>query len=141
MQVDFYLIQDEHPDALRRVAARLLEKAYAKNLRAWVVCANQADAEALDDWLWTYRADSFLPHCLASTIPEGLNPPIQISTDTAAAQESAFDLLFNLSETMLDNIQTFQRVLELVAPHQKTAGRTRYKAYQQQNMTLKHHQV
>lgn len=141
MRIDFYLIQDEHPDALRRVATRLLEKACAQQLRTWVVCDNQADAETLDDWLWAYEADSFLPHCLANCIPEGLNPPIQISTDTTAVAPNTFDLLLNLSEKKPDNIEGFQRVLELVAPHQKAAGRTRYKAYQQENVTLNHHQV
>ena len=51
MRIDFYVIEDEHPDAPRRVAARLLEKAYAQNLRAWILCANQKEAELLDDWL------------------------------------------------------------------------------------------
>lgn len=141
MRIDFYVIQDEHPDALRRVATRLLEKAYAQSLRIWVICPNQAEAEALDDWLWTYKANSFLPHCLTSAIPEGLNPPIQISLGNSTPPKNAFHLLLNLSENTPDNIQHFDRVLDLVAHHQKDAGRKRYKAYQTQQAELHHHSV
>jgi DNA polymerase III subunit chi len=141
MRIDFYVLKDEHPDALRRVATRLLEKAYAQSLRTWVVCANQAEAEALDDWLWTYKDNSFLPHCLTSAIPEGLNPPIQISSDHNALPKNEFNLLLNLSEKTPENIQHFDRVLDLVAHHQKDAGRKRYKAYQKEQADFYLHNV
>ncbi|MDX2345550.1 MAG: DNA polymerase III subunit chi [Legionella sp.] len=141
MRIDFYVIADEHPDALRRVATRLLEKAYAKNLRTWVICANQTEAEALDDWLWTYKPDSFLPHSLASNIPEGLDPPIQIGLDNIIPEHNNFNLLLNLSENLPENLENFDRVLDVVAAHQKESGRKRYKAYQKQNAELYHHAV
>ena len=141
MRIDFYVIKDEHPDALRRVATRLLEKALAQNLRAWVLCSNQTEAEALDDWLWTYQSTSFLPHSLASAIPEGLNPPIQISSNQIMPDANQFDLLLNLTLEIPENIHHFKRVLDLVASHQKEAGRQRYKTYQQQRFDLFHHQI
>ncbi|MCH9689943.1 MAG: DNA polymerase III subunit chi [Gammaproteobacteria bacterium] len=141
MRIDFYVIKDEHPEALRRVATRLLEKAYAQSLRIWVICANQAEAKALDDWLWTYKDNSFLPHCLTSAIPEGLDPPIQISSNHNTPPKNAFHLLLNLSESTPENIQNFDRILDLVAHHQKDAGRTRYKAYQKQQAELHYHYV
>jgi DNA polymerase III subunit chi len=140
MRIDFYVIADEQSDALRRVATRLLEKANTQNLRTWVVCASQAEAQALDDWLWTYKPNRFLPHCLASDIPEGLNPPIQITSDNTITNNH-FDLLLNLSENSPKNLNDFDRILDVVAAHQKKSGRERYKAYQKQNLTLFHHNV
>ncbi len=140
MRIDFYVIADEHPDAFRRVATRLLEKSYAKNLRTWVLCANQAEAETLDDWLWSYKPDSFLPHSLASNRPEGLDPPIQITSDQTAPS-GQYDLLLNLTENIPQHLDNFERILDLVAAHQKAAGRKRYKAYQTLNATLYHHNV
>ncbi len=141
MRIDFYVINDEHPDAPRRVAARLLEKAYTQNLRAWVLCANQTEAEALDNWLWTYKLNGFLPHSLSTAIPEGLNPPIQISSDNTAPSENTFDLLLNLREDIPAHHQAFTRILELVPHHQKQAGRTRYKTYRDQKLTINNHNV
>lgn len=141
MRIDFYVIEDEHPDAPRRVAARLLEKVYTQNLRAWVLCANQTDAEKLDDWLWSYKKNSFLPHSLTSDIPEGLNPPIQISAHNTAPKDNTFDVLLNLREEMPADYAAFKRILELVPHHQKNAGRTRYKAYHNQGFSIHKHAV
>lgn len=141
MRIDFYVIEDEHPDAPRRVAARLLEKAYAQNLRSWILCANQKEAELLDDWLWTYQKNSFLPHSLVTAIPEGFNPPIQISADNTAPTNNTFDLLLNLGETIPAHHLDFERVLDLVAAHQKEAGRTRYQSYKKQSAIIQTHTV
>jgi len=141
MRIDFYVINDAHPDAPRRVAARLLEKAHAQNLRAWVLCANQTEAELLDDWLWTYKPNGFLPHSLTSAIPEGLNPPIQISSDNTAPSDNTFDLLLNLREDISTHHQAFTRILELVPHHQKQAGRARYTIYRDQNLIINNHNV
>lgn len=40
----------------------LLEKTRAREWRAVVVSPDAARLEDLDDWLWTYRDDSFLAH-------------------------------------------------------------------------------
>lgn len=138
MRIDFYVIQNEHPDSLFRVAARLLEKAYHEGLRTWVLCGNKAEAETLDTFLWTYKKDSFLPHCLDENTPEGASPLIQIGTKLG---DTAFDILLNLQEAMPDTLTQVKRVLDLVAPHQKEAGRLRYKAYQAEGFKLHHHSV
>ena len=140
MRIDFYVLESTHPDAIKKVAARLLLKAYKSNLRTWVRCDNQAFAEALDDWLWTDEACDFLPHCLTDAIPEGLDPPIQV-TYTDEAPNGTYDILLNLSETLPPQLTPFKRILDIVPQEKKAAGRARYKAYQAQNATLAHHTV
>lgn len=141
MRVDFYVIEDEHQDALFRVASRLLAKSYAGGLRAWVLCADEQAAITLDAYLWTYQDDSFLPHSLAGEAPEGLNPPIQISSGSMPTQEQHFNLLLNLRESTPENYQQFERVLDVVAYDAKEAGRARYRAYRAQGVTLRKHSL
>ncbi|MDF1678450.1 MAG: DNA polymerase III subunit chi [Legionellaceae bacterium] len=141
MRIDFYVLKNEHPDALKQVVARLLEKAYQQHLRTWVVCNNIKEAETLDDWLWTYKVDSFLPHSLASNLDEGVNPPIQISVGDTMPPTENFDLLLNLNECIPAYPLTFERVLDVVAADQKVAGRTRYKQYQQLNLPIHTHHL
>ncbi len=141
MRIDFYVLKNEHHDALKQVAARLLEKAYQQHLRVWVVCNNIKEAQILDDWLWTYKADSFLPHSLASNLVEGTNPPIQISVDHTVPPAENFDLLLNLNESIPGYPLIFERVLDVVAANQKVAGRTRYKQYQQLNLPIHTHHL
>lgn len=140
MRVDFYIIEDEHAEALFRVASRLLSKAYAGGLRAWVLCSSENEATALDAYLWTYQNNSFLPHSLAGETPEGLNPPIQISADSMP-QDHRFNVLLNLRKTTPENCEVFERVLDLVAHDTKDAGRARYRAYQKQDFTLHKHTI
>ncbi len=140
MRIDFYIIENAHPDALMRVAARLLEKVYAQNLRAWVLCSHLEEAKKLDNWLWAYKKNSFLPHALTSSLSEGEDVPIQISTETEAASDT-FDLLLNVSESGPTTLEPFGRILDLVAPHQKESGRIRYRNYQTPGATIKTHNV
>lgn len=139
MRVDFYVIEDEHPDALFRVASRLLAKAYAGGLRSWVLCADEHAASKLDTYLWTYQDDSFLPHSIAGDSPKGLNPPIQISSNSMPAPDQSFNLLLNLREDTPEHKQQFERVLDVVAYDAKEAGRARYRTYRAQGVALHKH--
>jgi DNA polymerase III subunit chi len=140
VRVDFYVIEDEHEEALVRVASRLLAKAYAGGLRAWVLCADEHAASTLDTYLWTYKDNSFLPHSIAGEAPEGLNPPIQISTNSMP-EDNSFNLLLNLRETTPENYEVFERVLDVVAHNAKDAGRARYRAYREQGLELHKHAI
>ena len=50
---------------LEQVLPDLLEKTLARGWRALVRSPATDRIERLDDWLWAYRDDSFLPHGLA----------------------------------------------------------------------------
>lgn len=141
MRVDVYVIESSAPEARFQVAARLLEKASGQGLRTWVTCSNADDANAFDQWLWTYKATSFLPHSLANSTPDALDPPIQISPNNQAPKQATFDLLLNLGDDIPLDYTTFKRTLDLVPHHAKEAGRTRYRAYREQNAELHQHTV
>ena len=64
IRVDFYLLPSYQNDARWLIACRLLEKAYAKGHKVYVLCNNQQDAELLEDLLWTLKEESFIPHTL-----------------------------------------------------------------------------
>jgi DNA polymerase-3 subunit chi len=51
--------------SLEQVLPELLEKTLSRGWRAQVRSADTARIEAMDNWLWTYREDSFLPHGVA----------------------------------------------------------------------------
>jgi DNA polymerase III subunit chi len=61
MEILFYHLQKA---SLEQVLPTLLEKTVERGWRA-VVRASQTDKlKMLDDHLWSYRDDAFLPHCL-----------------------------------------------------------------------------
>ncbi|MCW5750931.1 MAG: DNA polymerase III subunit chi [Alphaproteobacteria bacterium] len=57
--IAFYHLQRQR---LEEALPLLLEKAYEAGLRAVVLAGSPDRVEALDQSLWTYRRESFLPH-------------------------------------------------------------------------------
>ena len=64
---------------LERVLPDLLEKTLAKGWKALVRTVSQDRAESLDQMLWTYRDESFLPHGVAGE-PLADKQPVLIAT-------------------------------------------------------------
>ena len=73
--------------SLAQALPPLLEKARAREWAVFVRAGSPARLEELDDALWTYREDAFLPHGRA----DGSDPerqPILLSCDTAGAERA-----------------------------------------------------
>lgn len=140
MQVDFYLVKDDAQDAALKVTCRLIEKAYLRNHRVFVYCNNQQEAEELDELLWTFRDDSFIPHNLQGEGPEP-PPPIQIGFKNNA--QGFRDILINLSSTIPQFVSQFRRVLEVVAHDEesKEICREHYREYRKKSYKLNTHEI
>ncbi len=139
IQVDFYLLSDEKPEALLLCACRLVEKAYQQSLSVWVWCADEAQTETFDLLLWDFKKESFIPH---ARVEETLSfhSPILISTNYSDACEA--ELLLNLSNQQVTTVNpTLSRILEIVPPleSEKEKSRTRYRAYREAQYQLKTH--
>ena len=80
MIVDFYHLT---ASPLERVLPSIAEKVLAGGGRLLVV-AEEGLLAALDEQLWTYQPDSFLPHGRA-----GENQPVLLSAEPAAAANGA----------------------------------------------------
>ena len=140
IRVDFYLLNGDQPEAIWLVACRLLEKAYLHGHRVFVYCESQDDAERLDELLWTYRDDSFIPHNLQGEGPEP-PPPVQIGYRTEPRGFN--DILLNMSPTIPDYFARFQRVMEIVAADDtaKEISRNHYREYRSKQCALHTHNI
>lgn len=140
IRVDFYLLASTEPQARGLVACRLLEKAYMKGHRVYVHCDNQQDAEWIDELLWTFRDDSFIPHNLQGEGPEP-PPPVQIGYQKEPRGFS--DILLNLSQSIPPFYTRFKRVMELVENEEvaKEHSRDRYKEYRAARCELQTHDI
>lgn len=140
MRVDFYLLSDTQPNAHWLVACRLLEKAYLKGHRVFVYCSNQQEAELLDELLWTFKDDSFIPHNLQG---EGPEPPPAIHIGYDKEPRGFNDILLNASKQIPPFYSKFKRVIELVMndDEAKELSRQHYKEYRAKGCELFTHQV
>jgi DNA polymerase III subunit chi len=139
-RIDFYIVEEANSKTRWRLACRLIEKAYKNRNRVYVHMDNQADAHQLDELLWTYREDSFLPHNLYGDGPEPA-PPIQIGFNVKPDKHK--DILLNLSKQVPDFYLQFARILEIVSGDTDTqnAAREHYRYYRSQNHDINTHKL
>lgn len=139
MRVDFYLLIDTEPNAVDTLACRLLEKAYVRGHRVFVYCAEQTDALRLDELLWTFKEESFIPHNLQGEGPEP-PPAIQIGYQQVAPR-GYHDILLNLSGDIPVFHGQFQRLMEIVPASEtaKASARERFRVYRKSGYTLNTH--
>lgn len=140
IRVDFYLLADNQPDALWLVACRLIEKAYSRGHRVYIHCESQKDALLLDELLWTFRDDSFIPHNLQG---EGPEPPPPVQIGFGKEPRGFNDILLNLASEIPSFHARFKRIIELVSniEEEKEQSRIHYKEYRNKGYELNTHHL
>jgi DNA polymerase-3 subunit chi len=118
-RVDFYILKSAAAQQRLAFACRLTEKAYLLNLRIVIVNDTMADAQTLDDLLWTFNERSFIPHqvCLDET---SVDPETKVYLTLEPATVPA---------EIIDADEERRRL-----------GRERFKSYRDLKVTLETHQ-
>lgn len=140
MRVDFYLLNSPEPKAANLVACRLIEKAYQRGHKVFVFCENAEDAAHMDELLWTYKEDSFIPHNLQG---EGPEPPPPVQIGFGPEPRGFHDILLNMAPTIPAFHSRFRRIMEIVldVDAAKEVSRAHYRAYRQKRFELHTHPI
>jgi len=140
-RIDFYVLDDASSEARLRFACRLAEKAVKLNNCVFALAADEAAAQHLDELLWTFRAESFVPHGIASdTSAEAL--PVMIAFGADAPQAKG-DLLINLTPAVPACYESFTRVAEIIdsSDECRQLGRTRFSFYRNNGLEPQTHKI
>ena len=135
-QVDFYLLGPAAPGA-EHLACRLALMAWERGHVIDIVSGDEAQTTALDDLLWRYPPERFLPH---TTDARREPAPIRIHR---AAPEGPADVLINLTATAIEDPHRCQRLLEIV-PHreaERSASRDKFRAYRALGLEPQTHDI
>jgi DNA polymerase-3 subunit chi len=140
-RVDFYVLAQADERARHMLACKLAEKAWRLDNTVYIHAKSRADAERLDELLWTFRDGSFVPHGLAGRNDGTEASPIMIGCEPEVTD--GHDLLINLTDTIPPFAEGFPRVAELVTSdeHCRRASRKRYAAYRDQGHELNTHKM
>jgi len=140
-RVDFYILDSAADKDRFKFACRLTEKAYLRDLRVVIVNDTPADAQALDDLLWTFNDNSFVPHqvCSAQTAADPATP-VKLTVEPGALPPA--DLLVNLSARVPPAWERFARIAEIIDADEerRRLGRERFKYYRDLKVVLETHQ-
>ena len=137
-RVDFYIHDSLSQLAQNVLMCRITEKAWKKNHEIFVRCLNEKSVKEMDDLLWSFSAESFVPHERQS---ENHTAPVIIGDRLSQAIKS--DLLINLGEDVPTTVSKFQRVVEPTGYDEssRNSARVKYKYYQDRGFPIFTHKI
>lgn len=102
---------------------------YRQNQRVFIFCQNQEQAHQIDELLWSFEPDSFVPHNLINEGPKN-GSSVEISW---LAPTNRRPILINLTSTVPNFAHQFSQIIDFVPSDEqlKQQARERFKHYRQ----------
>ena len=140
IEVIFHHFENDDEKKQMNYVYRLVEKGYKKRFgQIYIHASNEEQAKLIDDQLWTFRQESFIPHSRLDD--KNQNVPISIGCDTFP--DANFDVIINLSDQAEDPSLRPKKIHEIVlsSEEKRSLARIKWKAYKDLNYTIKSHRV
>jgi len=139
-QVDFYIVPGDSPENRLQFACRLTDKAYRLGHKVFIHTESAQQTRLLDDLLWTFQQNSFIPHSLYQDAAETA-APVVLAHD--AEPDASSQVLINLAAEVPLFFSRFERVAELVNEDAEVrrSGRSRYSFYKERGYPLRTHEI
>ena len=122
-------------------ACRLLRKAYASGAQVAVTAEPEVLGE-LDQFLWSFSATEFVPHCRPGqeTGPR-VGRPVFLLDSTAACPHHG--VLVNLGRQIPAEFEQFERFIEVVSQDgdERLGARARWKYYADRGYSMQRHDI
>jgi DNA polymerase-3 subunit chi len=140
IQVDFYLLNQTDELEKDQFVCRLIYKAYHHKHRVYIRCPDLSKTQHLDELLWTFTDESFIPHNIIGEGPT-FPPPVQIGHEAIPTQHN--DILVNLCEDIPSSFKQFKRILEIIPNNEEARNKARenYRYYREQGCKLVYHNL
>lgn len=135
-QVMFYILSDDKSNAdivdnssAFYHACLQASHFYRQNQRVYIYAQDQSQAEQVDELLWAFDSDSFVPHNLIGEGPKQ-GAPVEIGS---APLRGRRPVLINLTSSVPDFANQFQFIVDFVPSDDtlKQQARERFKHYRQ----------
>ncbi len=143
-EASFYILSSRSLPERYLFACKLIEKACRSGQFCYVYTDTLQQCQQLDDQLWTFRKNSFIPHQIydgADNKAPDYEQTVLIGTHTAP--ERWQKLIFNLSSKYPDNLTKTERILEILDGNEelKQAGRQRFRQYNKDGFNTTTHNI
>jgi len=133
-RADFYLIdKPRFRDDPLLLVCELVKKAYAAEQPTLILARSPEQADALDEKLWEFDDDSFIPHQLAGDADDEITAVVIAPPGVLTADRP---LVVNLRDECAPG--SFERVLEVVAadPAEREGSRVRWSEYKRRGFDV-----
>ena len=152
-KIDFYILADNSINQRHHFACRLAEKAYKLGHQIYFHSDDNAQANALDQLLWSWRTSSFIPHQVEDftndTSTDETNSMVQDSrvqigfNETLSSATKHCGLMINLAQKVPEFFSRFERVSETVVnePNITDCIRAHFRFYRDRGYPLQTHNL
>jgi DNA polymerase-3 subunit chi len=134
-RADFYLIaKPRFRDDPLLLVCELARKAFESGQSTLVLVRSFEQAEQLDEKLWDFDENAFVPHQIAGDDDDAITPVLIVPPGSDTPDRA---LVINLRDDCAPGL--FERVLEVVPAEeeQRTGSRARWKTYQHAGFEVK----
>jgi DNA polymerase-3 subunit chi len=117
----------------------LAERVYGQGARLQILAPDSGQASRLDDLLWTFRPDSFIPHGLLE--PAGDNPALPVVITTREEAVPGIEHLLMLEFAAPEFLRSFAEAVHLVVVdnrERREASRRYWVQLREAGFTLRH---
>ena len=107
-------------------ACEIAEENYARGRRVQILAVDREQAARMDDLLWTFKPESFIPHGLWARSPDQPEQPVVITTEKDAVE--GMDSLLMMGYSEVDLVSRFPHAVHLVVAdnHERLDSSRRY---------------
>jgi len=138
-RVNFYLLPQQQDSARRLFACRLADKLWRQGLTVQMHTASADEAHELDQLLWSFSAEAFLPHHLqGETVMDTRSVVLSWGPLAVLAPN-----LLNLGDTLPAAPERFETIAEFVLDEDSAKAQSRelWNRYKQAGHELQHHRI
>jgi len=138
-RADFYLIdKPRFRDDPLLLVCELAKRAFESGQSTLILARSADEADALDEKLWEFDENAFIPHQLAGDDDDAITPVLIVAP---GAQTLDRPLVINLRDECAPGL--FERVLEVVPADeaQRLGSRERWKTYKAAGFEVNKHDM
>ncbi len=138
-RIDFYQVASDETPLL--FTCRLIDKIYHRGHQIHIHAADDKQAEELDELLWHFRPDRFIPHEITSNT-ESSKAGVKVKISHIDEPDHQ-DILVNLSGRVPHFFSRFDRVAEVVPldENSRDSARENYGFYRDRGYQLHYHEM
>ena len=139
-KVNFYLLKHNGEQARLALACLLADQQTRAGQQVFIMADSPAAARELDQLLWSFTSDSFVPHALATDAQASQAQVVIGHTLPALAGSTC---VLNLGETPIDDHSGLTAIAEFILNDEqaKADSRVRWHHYKQLGFELQLHQL
>lgn len=138
--IDFYVLSKNRPEDQHHFACRLIEKAVRQGNRVMVATKDENESQIMNDCLWSFRPDSFVPHTI---LGDDNADQAAVLISHAEDDDTHHDVLVNLRLEVPAQFSRFKRLTEVVIQEKNVLENSRlsYAFYKKRGYPINTHKL